>query len=414
MNDLDDLADTPEWIARLLPGGKETIYGKIDARSPVNAYLMLKNHPDLLGKMIYDEFADKCLFKQPPPWDKRSNFRVRKINDHDSFMAMLWLENHGVKLAKNSVMDAMQSVAQENHTNPAQEYFKDIKNKWDGQKRINKWLSYYLGCEIQPLEYLEAAGSKWLVAIVARAFVPGSKFDHVLILEGEQGIGKSTALRELATFGHEVFFYDGKVSFNDTDTLMALQGKIIAEMAELASFRKADNEEIKAFISRPVDEYRTPYSRTIIEKPRYFVLTGSTNEKEYLPPDESGHRRYWPVECGKIDIEALKLDREQLWAEAATLYFEKYPTWVLPEEIKMFTLEQETRVIRDAWFDLISDSLGTTTVEYITIDKIFEKLEISPRDRSNIARKRVKDTLRHLNYYETKDPETKVRAWKLK
>lgn len=413
MNDIDELDNELPWVRKMLPGNKQTRdYGKIDPRSPVNAYLLLKHHHELAGKLVYDEFADKCLFQKAPPWDKKTAFRVRKVDDHDAFMAMLWLENKGVKQSKNGVMDAMLSVAQENRTNPAQEYFKGIKEKWDKTPRLETWLKTYLGADVQPKEYLAAVGKKWLTAIVGRAFIPGSKFDHVLILEGAQGIGKSTALRELATFGDEVFFYDGTVSFSDKDTLMALQGKIIVEMAELASFRKTDNEEIKAFISRTQDEYRTPYGRTIGERPRYFVLTGSTNEREYLPPDESGHRRYWPVECGKIDNDALRKDREQLWAEAATLYFNKFETWVKPLEISMFTLQQETRVIKDAWFDIIRDYLERTTAETITVDEIFERLSIQPRDRNNLARKRIKDTFRHLEWHEVRENNTGVRAWK--
>lgn len=412
---MNDLVQNPElWMLALLPGGKDTIYGKIDPRSPVNAYLMLKNHEEFRGKMACDVFADRCLFLQSPPWEDASQFKVRKIDDRDAFMASLWLENHGVKQPKQIAMDALLSVARDNQTNPAQEYFEGIKDKWDGKKRLATWLCYYLGAESQPAEYLEAVGTKWLVAIVSRAFEPGTKFDHVLVLEGAQGLGKSAALRELATFGEEIFFYDGQVSFADKDTLMALQGKMIVEMAEMASFKKAENEEIKAFISRTRDEYRAPYGRTILERPRYYVLTGSTNEKEYLPPDESGHRRIWPAECGRIDMEALKADREQLWAEAATLYHGGYPTWVLPEQIEMFTLQQESRVIKDAWFDLIGKFITSLVIEHISVDEIFEKLEIKPRDRNNATRKRIKDTLRYHNWYETKDPVTKSRAWRKK
>jgi putative DNA primase/helicase len=290
-------------------------------------------------------------------------------------------------------------VARRRTTNPAREYFDRLV--WDKKPRLEKWLTYFLGAEAQPPEYIAAVGKKWMTAIVSRAFRPGAKFDHMLILEGSQGTGKSTALRELATFGGETFFYDGKVSFTDKDTLIALQGKIIIEMAEMASYKKAINEEIKAFISRQSDDYRPAYGRYVTDRPRYFVLTGSTNEKEYLIPDESGHRRYWPVECGKIDIPALQDQREQLWAEAVALYKTGFPTWVLPEEVAMFTEQQEKRVMRDAWSDLIEKYLQATMGD-LSIDDIFAHLEVKPVNRGNIERTRVKSVLRQCGWYETR------------
>lgn len=409
MNEMDELDRplAPLWHTRLIlaSNGKD-----IDKRSQTNGFLYITYHPDMAGKLVYDEFADKSMFVAPPPWDENESFRVRKIDDNDCFMCSMWLENLGLKLPKNIVADAMFSAAKQNRTNPAKRYFGNIKEIWDGTPRLDSWLTYYLGAESQPAEYLSAVGKKWMIAVVGRTFHPGMKFDHMLILEGAQGIGKSSVLRELATFGDEVFFYDGRVSFHDKDTLMALQGKIIVEMAELASMRKVENEEIKAFITRTQDEYRTPYSRSIGERPRYYVLTGSTNETEYLPPDDSGHRRYWPVQCGKIDIEAIRCDREQLWAEAVTLYMAKTPTWVLPEEVELFKSEQEKRVIRDAWHEIISKYLIQTTSASLTIDEVFEHLSIQPKDRNNLGRKRIKDTMKNCGWHETRNTQG-VRVW---
>lgn len=398
-----------DWVSYLLEGNGRTKWGLIDKKSPYNANILLKYHPETRDRFVYDEFSDRCLVIAPLPWMSQDDFRVKKIDDNDAHQAMIWLELQGVKISKGIAFDCLSSIARDNHTNPAKEYFESLK--WDHVPRLALWLETYLGAANQPADYLTAVGKKWLVAVAMRSYQPGAKFDHMMILEGAQGLGKSTALRELATFGEQSFFYDGGIKFNDTDTLMKIQGKIILEMAEMASFKKAVNEEIKAFISREADVYRTPYARTTLERPRYFVLSGSTNEKEYLPPDESGHRRYWPVECHKIDIEALKRDREQLWAEAVHLYKSGFETWVLPREVEMFRSQQESRVIQDAWFDLIRKETIARGDYELTIDDVFTWLDISNTQRDNYTRKRVKDVLQRLGLKETRNADGK-RVWK--
>lgn len=408
----DRIPYTEEWKANL-----RFINGKLEARSPFNGYQYLKNHREVRLRLIYDEFSDRHLVIGPLPWDKSESFRVRRISDNDAFRAMLWLEQQGIKMYKNNVADALSAAAEENRINPAKIYFENLANdpqrKWDEKPRLATWLQTYLGAREQPKQYLKAVGVKWMIAVVSRSFKPGTKFDHTLILEGGQGIGKSTALRELATFDGETYFYDGRVSFNDKDTLMAVQGKIIIEMAELASFKKSENEEIKSFSTRTTDEYRDPYGRQMKERPRYFVLTGSTNQREYLPPDESGHRRAWPVRCGQINLELLKTDREQLWAEAVHLYLSGTPSYVLPKEIHLFEEEQNKRVMVDAWFDLIALRLNATTSEQ-TIDALFESIGMEASRRDNRARHRMKSVLDQLGWEEGKATDGSHRVWRKK
>ena len=158
-------------------------------------------------------------------------------------------------------------MAKEQSINPPREYLSRLT--WDGKPRLDTWLTYYLGADEQPPEYLALVGSKWLIGAVSRVFEPGCKFDSVLILEGSQGLGKSMALRSLATFGGQDFFLDSVGDIRSKDTLMTMQGKLIVEIAELASFKKSINEEIKAFISQ-VHEYRPPYGRTVLKRPAIF------------------------------------------------------------------------------------------------------------------------------------------------
>ena len=244
------------------------------------------------------------MLMRRPPWDGAGDFCPRSIRDDDFFMLAANLEYCDISVSKDTAADAAIRVAKEQSINPPREYLSRLR--WDGTPRLDTWLTYYLGADEQPPEYLALVGSKWLIGAVSRVFDPGCKFDSVLILEGTQGIGKSMALRSLSTFNGQDFFLDSVGDIRSKDTLMTMQGKLIVEIAELASFRKSENEEIKAFITRQVDEYRPPYGRTVLRRPRYFVLAGSTNELEegYLT-DDTGNRRYWPVKCGSIDAASV-------------------------------------------------------------------------------------------------------------
>ena len=310
------------------------------------------------------------------------------------------LEYCDISASKETAADAAVRVAKENSINPPREYLSRLV--WDRTPRLDNWLTYYLGADEQPAEYLALVGSKWLIGAVSRVFEPGCKFDSVLILEGSQGLGKSMALRSLATFNGQDFFLDSVGDIRSKDTLMTMQGKLIVEIAELASFRKSENEEIKAFITRQVDEYRPPYGRTVVKRPRFFVLAGSTNELDegYLT-DDTGNRRYWPVKCKSIDAEAVERDAPQLWAEAVARYQAGERTWLAPEETSFSTREQKMRFMEDAWQERIA---GIVKYEWtgVRIDEVLTKLELKPKDINNMVKKRVKNSLRQLGWYETR------------
>jgi predicted P-loop ATPase len=338
------------------------------------------------------------MLVREPPWEER-DFVPRPIRDDDFFMLAAQLEYCGIKVGKDVAADAAVRVAKENSINPPREFLARLE--WDGKPRLDSWLAYYLGADAQPPEYLAMVGAKWLIGVVSRVFRPGTKFDSVLILEGEQGLRKSTALRVLATFHGEDFFLDSVGDIRSKDTLMTMQGKLIVEIAELASFRKSENEEIKAFITRQVDEYRPPYGRTVLKRPRYFVLAGSTNELDdgYLT-DDTGNRRYWPVKCGGIDVESLERDAMQLWAEAVVRYREGERTWLTKEEAVLSTHEQKQRFLEDAWQERIAEIVKFEPS--LKLDDVLTKLELKPRDISNMVKKRVKNSLKQLGWCETR------------
>ncbi len=391
-----------DWRARLIPG-KEVAEGHpfpFEGKSKTNAYMFLKHHERFAGLLCYNEFTDSVMLSRRPPWDDDAGESApRRIRDDDFFMLAAHLEYCDISVSKETAADAAVRVAKENSINPPREYLSRLA--WDGRRRLDTWLTYYLGADEQPAEYLSLVGSKWMIAAVSRVFEPGCKFDSVLILEGSQGLGKSMALRALATFGGQDFFLDSVGDLRSKDTLMTMQGKLIVEIAELASFRKSENEEIKAFITRQVDEYRPPYGRTVVRRPRYFVLAGSTNEMEegYLT-DDTGNRRYWPVKCKSIDAASVERDAPQLWAEAVSRYRAGERTWLAPDETLYSTKEQKSRFMEDAWQDRISEIVRGEWV--LKIDDVLTKLELKPKDINNMVKKRVKNSLRQLGWHETR------------
>ena len=399
-----------DWRARLIPG-KEVAEGHpfpFEGKSKTNAYLFLKHHQRFADLLFYNEFTDSVMLMRRPPWDLEGDFTPRSIRDDDFFMLAANLEYCDISVSKETAADAAIRVAKEQSINPPREFLSRLK--WDGKSRLDKWLTYYLGADEQPPEYLALVGSKWLIGAVSRVFEPGCKFDSVLILEGSQGLGKSMALRALATFGGQDFFLDSVGDIRSKDTLMTMQGKLIVEIAELASFRKSENEEIKAFISRQVDEYRPPYGRTVLKRPRYFVLAGSTNEIDdgYLT-DDTGNRRYWPVKCGGIDSEAVERDAPQLWAEAVVRFKAGERTWLGREETVFSMDEQKRRFVEDAWQERIGVIVkGEWSLR---IDDVLTKLELKPKDINNMVKKRVKNSLRQLGWRETRRPG-EGRVWR--
>ncbi len=233
--------------------------------------------------------------------------------------------------------------------------------EWDGQFRLDNCLSVY--CGAKDSAFIREAGRCWLLAAVARAYNPGTKFDHVLILEGDQGIGKSTVFAVLANgWSDELNTFSGK------EAAEKLDGVWIIEIAELAAMRRSDVETVKKFITTTHDRYRPAYGRHAVDKPRTCVFGGTTNSKDYLP-DSTGNRRFWPIHCEAINISGLRQDRDQLWAEAVVRY-QRGESFLLSEEARTEAVEeQEERYQVDAWEEPISEYLkshdGVTTAEIL-------------------------------------------------
>lgn len=253
----------------------------------------------------YDEFQDRLLVAGLPECGDVLS---------DAAMTRLWLltdERFGFRPAKEFFWDVVADAARRNTFHPVRDYLSGLQ--WDCTSRIDTWLTAYGGAADST--YSRAVGALMLVAAVRRIRQPGCKFDEMVVLESEQGKDKSSALALLA-IRDEWFTDDMPLNADSKVVIERLAGRWIVEAGELKGMRKGDVEGLKAFLSRRVDRARAAYARLTQEVPRQCILVGTTNSQRYLR-DGTGNRRFWPVAVGTFDLEALRRDRDQLWAEAA-------------------------------------------------------------------------------------------------
>jgi predicted P-loop ATPase len=264
-----------------------------------------------------------------------------------------FLQQAGLKrIGRETVRDALNARARENSFHPIREYLSGIK--WDGQKRLNIWTHTRLGADLS--EYSAAVGKMFFISLVARIFEPGTKCDYMMVLEGDQGATKSAAC---AVIGGEYFSDHLPDVAGGKDVSQHLRGKWLIEVGEMHAMSWAESSQLKAFITRQVERYRPSYGRFEVVEPRQCVFIGTTNKETYLR-DETGGRRFWPLKVGKIDIDRLIDDRDQMFAEAVHLYRQGVPWWPDREfEERHIKPQQESRYEADAWQEMITGYLAS-------------------------------------------------------
>ena len=310
-----------------------------------NAIIALSQAPEWEGVLAYSDFSMSTVCLKVPPWS--GSTAGSEWSDHEDRCTADWLQHNGIFVGVEIASQAVQVAAKSHSFHAVRDYLNGLQ--WDGTERLSTWLSLYMGVEHS--DYASAVGARWLIQAVARIYQPGVKADTCLILEGEQGTLKSTALK---TLGHP-WFTDEIAELGTKDASLQTLGVWIIELSELDSMSRGEVSRIKSFMSRATDRFRPPYGRRIITSPRQCVFAGSVNQNTYLR-DDTGGRRFWPVSCGAIDIKSLKRDRDQLWAEAAVQYKIGTPWWLDTKSLNRDAeQEQEDRLETDPWQELISD-----------------------------------------------------------
>lgn len=356
-----------------------------------NALTVLRSDPEVCELFAYDQMASvKMLMAQIPGGTTVDEPRV--VRDEDVYQLLEWFQSNGFPtMSKEAVYQAVAIRALERSFHPVRQYLDGLV--WDKTPRVETWLSDYLGSEKSP--YTSAIGKMFLLSMVARIYKPGCKVDYMLILESPQGDSKSAVCSILAN----PWFSDSlPVLENGKDVSQHLRGHWLIEIGEMYQATKADSNLLKQFLTRTEEIYRPPYGREIVHEPRQTVFIATTNKASYLK-DETGGRRFWPVKTPTLNIEKLKADRDQLFAEAVVL-FRKGAKWWPDREFEKEHIQpqQEQRYQAHGWEDYIHAFVEEQKAPFRTGDVGqalgFEKTtRLGPKANQDIA-----DILTRLGY----------------
>lgn len=322
-----------------------------------NLHTILEEDPDCQGVFCFDDFKNQLVVRRAPPRLPSKTAAPWKpeegLTDHHVERMRAWIQhNYGLNYSTDAIQKALDAVANDHHVHAVSNWLDSLR--WDGVERVSTMLLDYFG--VPDSLYARRCAEIFLISAVARAKEPGCKVDTVVILKGNQGTMKSTAIRVLAS---EEWFSDTPIRIENKDGLIAMSGKWLIECSELISFRRAQNEALKAFISSAIDIYRPPHARNEIKVKRQCIFVGATNSDEPLT-DVTGARRFLVVGVAGIDITGLKSVREQLWAEAVHMYNSNIPWWPDTPEFERAAAaiaHGNTRV--DPWEELINAHLDS-------------------------------------------------------
>lgn len=346
-----------------------------------NTMLMLRARPAVCGLLAFDEMQCCTMLMHAVPIYSASA-RIapsapRPVEDADVTALLEYLQAAGLPaLTVNVLHLAVDARAMECRYHPVREYLDGLA--WDGTPRLDGWLTTYLGAEATP--YTRGTGRMFLIALAARAFQPGCKVDHMLILEGVQGAGKSAACRILGG----PWFSDSlpELTGDAVRVSQHIRGKWLVELAELSAMGKAEASTLKAFVTRQVEDFTPKYGRREVKERRQCAFIGTTNPEGigYLK-DSTGGRRFWPVKVGDVlDLASLARDRDQLFAEAVTAFQAGEQWWPDREfEREHIAPEQETRREIDARLEPIRQWLAESGGLSVRIAEVArEALYITP------------------------------------
>jgi predicted P-loop ATPase len=348
---------------------------------PILANVLIGLRAEMPDTFAYDEMS--CAPMLMRPLRSEDAFRPRSCTDIDVSIVQEHLQHLGLARISREVMhQAVDARAHERRFHPIRDYLDGLT--WDGTKRVDHLFSNYFGTDHDL--YVEGIGRMFLISMVARIFSPGCKADHLPIIEGPQGILKSTACRIL---GGEWFSDALPEVTAGKDVSQHLRGKWLIEVAEMHAMSKTETTLLKAFITRQEERYRPSFGRKEVIEPRQCVFVGTTNRDNYLR-DETGGRRFWPVKARSIATDALIRDRDHLFAEAVQLYRNGAAWWPDKDfEQQHIAPQQAARYEADAWEETIGAFLENNSK--VTIGQVarealhIETAKVGKADQNRIA-----------------------------
>lgn len=388
--------------------GTKTAGKTIKKKNPLLVLLsIIEKDQALNGLFSLNEFTGDIEFKKSPPWDPLL-IHGKLITDKDEVRMKVYLsQKYAFEPNTKLIGEAIIEMSAISKYHPVRDYV--LSTTWDGFPRIDTWLMH--SCGVVDNIYTRAVSRKVLVAAIARVFNPGCKFDYMLVLEGIQGLGKSMMIENLAG----KWFTEIRITETNKDTVDKMRGKWILEVGEMAGIKKADVDHLKNFISLPFDRARLAYRKNTEDFMRQSIFIGTTNpsgDNSYLR-DDTGNRRFWPVECiGRIDNQWIKENRGQLFAEAYKLYRDGEPLYFTDEAvIAISQSEQEFRQEADPWLIVIKEWLLRAPDKFTSAEVLNKAIGMEISRVERLSQSRVGRILKKLGLESKQEGHAKVRYY---
>lgn len=377
----DDVIGNPEWVLNFLDCNHDKDGNIKSVKQFVHNFEIVMDKDDrFAGKIRFNEFAQQLYLCGNVPWEKEDNCRAWSSHD-DSALFSLIQADYGLK-SRQDFADALKNVSMRNKFHPVRELLDSLT--WDGKEHIRSLLPEGLGAEDS--DYTYQVMRLWMLGAVSRVYKPGNKFDYTIILQGSQGIGKSTFLKLMAL--DDSWFNDSLDSLDSDKAVQSLTGSWIIELAELKSLARTAGgvESVKRFLTATQDKYRIPYERRADTFYRQCVFAGTTNKDDFLQ-DETGNRRFLIVQTGvkkpskSLFVPEIMDTIKLAWAEAVHIWKNEKPQLILPEAYMQEAKElQEANMADDGKRGIIQEYLEGKT--QVCAREIWEKAlgeNVSPR-----------------------------------
>lgn len=362
----------------------------------------------------------ETVFRQDPAYSEAFSFDVfnQKVRYEGKFLEKVThtalriavTRSYGFEPSSEAVHDVACFVGSQKPVHPVKEYLR--AQSWDGTERLTHLMTRGFGCipdATQSAEYLADVGKKLCISLVARVMDPQAKNEVVVIAQGKQGKGKSTAFASLCP--NSDWYSDSHLKLSDKDAYMAIQGKWLYEIAELSSFKKSEQDAIKAFISSLCDNFRPPYSPYTVQQYRNTVFVATTNDDQFLD-DPTGDRRWAPVTSGNIDLNWIRGNVNQIWAEATVRYDRGERWWYEGEEEARRARACKPFKVEDAWTDVVLHKLFEGSNDgFYTVDRILTRWLNVPVERiSKMEKNRLTRVMMQLGIPYVRLQQMKIAA----
>jgi putative DNA primase/helicase len=381
-------------------------------KTPDGKKYLTKELPNEIYRLLkFNLFSNKIEFTRSAPWHRES-IPNPEWTDADTVGCRVWLaHNHHIDLGNPAVDDAALVVARFYAYHPVKNWFDTLK--WDGIPRLDNWLIRYCGAD--STNYVRQVGKCTLMAAVARILFPGCQHDSMLILEGEQGSGKTSVVRILGG----LWYADVLIDPHHINTVHGMLGSWIMEASELEFAKRAEISAMKRFLTLTSDKVRLSYARhsEALQRQNIWIGTINPGKKPVYLNDTDGNRRFWPVLTRTIHLNALERDREQLFAEAL-FRVEAGEAWHLDYETeKEANKEAMRRVAADLWEEVIEEYIASEMCPAMLTSKViaFQALGLSAKQLDLAGRgaaTRIANCMHALGYANKRawDRNRKVRV----